>query len=216
MALQMALHEIHYDPATRELTLVANHEMGPDSPCGWIGEEVDDVEALTATYLAAGGSLHGWHDITEVVEADGPTEIGGEWYEVDDSGALFRVASWCELGELAEWVGDPLTTVAAGGVHHGLPVSYYGNGQGQPTGQPVPTVPTRDRFALVDPEAAVDECGFRMLEPHEVAAAMAFPDGYIPRDLSKRDRVKLAGNAVTPPVMTAIAERIMVALGEAA
>jgi len=27
---------------------------------------------------------------------------------------------------------------------------------------------------------------------------------------------KLAGNAVTPPVMTAIAERIMVALGEAA
>lgn len=66
------------------------------------------------------------------------------------------------------------------------------------------------------PDTAVDDCGFRMLEPHEVAAAMGFPDGYIPRDLSKRDRVKLAGNAVTPPVMTAIAERIMVALGEAA
>ena len=55
-----------------------------------------------------------------------------------------------------------------------------------------------------------------MLEPQEVAAAMAFPDGYIPSDLSKKDRVKLAGNAVTPPVMTAIAERIMAALGEAA
>ncbi len=62
----------------------------------------------------------------------------------------------------------------------------------------------------------VDDCGFRMLEPHEVAAAMAFPDGYIPSDLSKKDRVKLAGNAVTPPVMTAIAERIMAALREAA
>jgi site-specific DNA-cytosine methylase len=35
-------------------------------------------------------------------------------------------------------------------------------------------------------------------------------------DLSKKDRVKLAGNAVTPPVMTAIAERIMAALREAA
>ena len=55
-----------------------------------------------------------------------------------------------------------------------------------------------------------------MLEPQEVAAAMAFPDGYIPSDLSKKDRVTLAGNAVTPPVMTAIAERIMAALGEAA
>lgn len=66
------------------------------------------------------------------------------------------------------------------------------------------------------PDVAVDDCGFRMLEPQEVAAAMAFPDGYIPSDLSKKDRVKLAGNAVTPPVMTAIAERIMAALREAA
>ncbi len=90
------------------------------------------------------------------------------------------------------------------------------HGQAQPTMRPVPTVPTRDRFALVDPDVAVDDCGFRMLEPQEVAAAMAFPDGYIPSDLSKKDRVKLAGNAVTPPVMTAIAERIMAALGEAA
>ena len=24
------------------MRLVANHEMSPDSPCGWIGEEVDD------------------------------------------------------------------------------------------------------------------------------------------------------------------------------
>ena len=86
----------------------------------------------------------------------------------------------------------------------------------QPTMRPVPTVPTRDRFALVDPDVAVDDCGFRLLEPQEVAAAMAFPDGYIPSDLSKKDRVKLAGNAVTPPVMTAIAERIMAALREAA
>ena len=36
-----------------------------------------------------------------------------------------------------------------------------------------------------------------MLEPYEVARAMAFPDHYIPRDLPKKDQVKLAGNAVT-------------------
>lgn len=51
-----------------------------------------------------------------------------------------------------------------------------------------------------------------MLEPHEIAAAMAFPDGYIPTTYSKKDRVKLAGNAVTPPVMTWIAGRVLQAL----
>ncbi len=51
-----------------------------------------------------------------------------------------------------------------------------------------------------------------MLEPHEIAAAMAFPTGYIPDDLTKKARVKLAGNAVTPPVMQWICGRILHAL----
>jgi DNA (cytosine-5)-methyltransferase 1 len=50
------------------------------------------------------------------------------------------------------------------------------------------------------------------LEPYEIAAAMAFPTGYIPRALPKKDQVKLAGNAVTPPVMTWIVGRILQAL----
>ncbi len=58
----------------------------------------------------------------------------------------------------------------------------------------------------------VDDCGFRMLEPYEIAAAMAFPTGYIPRALPKKDQVKLAGNAVTPPVMAWIVGRILQAL----
>lgn len=138
--------------------------------------------------------------------------------------------------------GDPLGTVTAGGNHHGLlmrnnqggaemvtPVSepartmttaghqsllmpYYGNGQAQPTDRPVPTVPTKDRFALIDLEQIIDDCGFRMLEPYEVAAAMGFAAGYIPRDLPKKHQVKLAGNAVTPPVMTWITGRLLQAL----
>lgn len=55
-----------------------------------------------------------------------------------------------------------------------------------------------------------------MLEPHEIAAAMAFPDGYIPHDLPKKHRVKLAGNAVTPPVMAWITGRLIQALERAA
>lgn len=138
---------------------------------------------------------------------------------------------------------EPVPTVTAGGNHHGLLMRnnsggaemvtptdeparavttkghqsllmpYYGTGVARSSDEPIGTVPTRDRYALVDPDEVVDDCGFRMLEPHEIAAAMAFPDGYIPTEgLTKRDRVKLAGNAVTPPVMTWITGRVLQAL----
>jgi DNA (cytosine-5)-methyltransferase 1 len=110
---------------------------------------------------------------------------------------------------------EPARTMTTAG-HQSLLLPYYGNATAQPVDQPLPTVPTRDRFALVDPDVVIDECGFRMLEPYEVAAAMAFPDRYIPRDLPKKDQVKLAGNAVTPPVMTWIIGRILHALEAAA
>lgn len=137
---------------------------------------------------------------------------------------------------------DPLGAVTAGGMHHGLlmrnnrggaemvtPIHepartmtttasqsllmpYYGQSLPRPMDRPVPTVTTRDRCAVIDVERVVDDCGFRMLEPHEIAAAMAFPTGYIPDHLTKKDRVRLAGNAVTPPVATWIVGRIMQAM----
>lgn len=60
-------------------------------------------------------------------------------------------------------------------------------------------------------EARVDDCLFRMLEPQEVAAGMAFPDDYRWSG-TRRERVKLAGNAVTPPaardLMAAVVEAL--------
>ncbi|MFB7500079.1 DNA cytosine methyltransferase [Streptomyces sp. NPDC056161] len=102
-------------------------------------------------------------------------------------------------------VSDPLATVCASGNHHGLTVPnlvvpYYGNGTARPAAEPIPTVTTVDRHAIV-PSAvvtAVEELGFRMLEPDEYAAAMEFPEDYIWLG-NKRERVRLAGNAVTPP-----------------
>ena len=44
----------------------------------------------------------------------------------------------------------------------------------------------------------IDDCLFRMLEPHEVKVGMAFSRGYVMLG-NKREQVKLAGNAVTPP-----------------
>ncbi len=113
--------------------------------------------------------------------------------------------------EMLTPVDEPARTMTTKG-HQSLVVPYYGTGTAQPTDRPIPTVPTRDRFALVDVEQLINDCGFRMLEPYEIALAMAFPEGYIPRSLTKRDQVRLAGNAVTPPVTTWITGRILQAL----
>lgn len=113
--------------------------------------------------------------------------------------------------EMVTPVTEPARTVTTTG-HQSLLMPYYGQSIPRPTDRPMPTVTTRDRCAVIDPDRAVDDCGFRMLEPHEIAAAMAFPTGYIPDTLSKRDRVRLAGNAVTPPVATWIVGRIIQAM----
>lgn len=65
-------------------------------------------------------------------------------------------------------------------------------------------------------EARVDDCLFRMLEPHEVAAGMAFPADYIWGG-TRRERVKLCGNAVTPPAARDLIACVIAALeGDAA
>jgi DNA (cytosine-5)-methyltransferase 1 len=149
-------------------------------------------------------------------------------------------------------VAEPLptaTTATGGGA--ALLTPYYGSSDtARPADDPIGTLTTRDRYALVmrnnsskgdggemltpaaeylrtlttrghqtlitpgDIEAAaaqVDDCLFRMLEPHEVAAGMAFPADYIWGG-TRRERVKLAGNAVTPPaardLIAAVAESL--------
>jgi len=117
--------------------------------------------------------------------------------------------------EMITPVEEPARTMTTKG-HQSLLVPYNGKGQAAPVDRPIGTVTASDRWSLLDLERIVDDCGFRMLEPHEIAAAMAFPRGYIPTTLPKKDRVKLAGNAVTPPVMAWITGRLIQALERAA
>jgi len=193
------------DPAVRGAADIIDWDL----PVQRIGDRARPLAANTRRRIAAGLARYGWtraHPLTDPLTT---VAAGGVHH-----GLLMR-NNGGGGAELVTPVTEPartMTTTAA----QSLLMPYYGTAATQPVHRPVPTVPTRDRFALVNVDELVDDCGFRMLEPHEVAAAMAFPDGYIPSDLSKKDRVKLAGNAVTPPVMTAIAERIMAALREAA
>ncbi|WP_232535397.1 DNA cytosine methyltransferase [Nocardia terpenica] len=126
-------------------------------------------------------------------------------------------------------ITEALATVTASGNHHGLVtpttalpehvresllLPYYGHGHARPVARPVPTVSTRDRFALINPDTMtgidIDDVRFRMLEPHEIGAAMAFGHHYIVVG-NKREKVRQYGNAVTPPA----AEVIVSALVEA-
>ena len=82
-----------------------------------------------------------------------------------------------------------------------LVMEYYGNGQCQPVSKPLGTVTCRDRFALLRPESC--RIGFRMLQPHELAAAQSFPDWYTFTG-TKADTVKQIGNAVCPKMAEAL------------
>ncbi|MEQ8790835.1 MAG: DNA cytosine methyltransferase [Pirellulaceae bacterium] len=79
---------------------------------------------------------------------------------------------------------------------------YYGtDGAGgfQTLDRPLRTVTTLDRFAFVRPNCRGHE--MRMLQPPELAAAMGFPRSHLWAPSTRRERIKLIGNAVCPAVM---------------
>jgi len=133
-------------------------------------------------------------------------------------------------------VDEPVGTLCAGAEHHAVVectlspeheagalrvaaflINYYGNGQALDLGEPVDTVTTRDRLALVtvwvkgSPYVIVD-IGLRMLRREELFRAQGFPADYIidrtadGRPLSISKSVRMVGNSVSPPPLRAIAE----------
>lgn len=99
-------------------------------------------------------------------------------------------------------VDGPVRTITATNGHlnavvEPLLVPYNGTGSAHPVDDPLRTATTKDRFGLLQTqhEPRGLDILFRMLQPHELAAAMGFPPGY--RILgNKEERVKQIGNAV--------------------
>lgn len=90
--------------------------------------------------------------------------------------------------------------------------SYYGHGTCSPVRQPIPTIRTHDSAALVNPGIVVDDCDLRMLRPSEVQAGMGIRRDYHLVATNDRDKVKMLGNGVTPPIMTDIVGRLVASL----
>ena len=93
---------------------------------------------------------------------------------------------------------------------------YYGSDGGggwQPLSRPLRTITTLDRFALVQHDG--HEPRMRMLQVPELKRAMGcdkdfkLPVGVRPNRIVRRDRIRLLGNGVCPPVMKAVVKSLI-------
>lgn len=114
-------------------------------------------------------------------------------------------------------VDEPLSTVSCSGAHHAevqaFLVKYFSNGRPKPVDEPLDTVTTKDRFAVVTihgEEYIITDIKMRMLTPRELFNAQGFPEDYVidvdanGAPYPKSQQVAKCGNAVTPPVSKAL------------
>ncbi|MGW0182854.1 DNA cytosine methyltransferase [Nocardia sp. NPDC003345] len=182
-----------------------------------------------ALLIPAGGT---WRDGAVSVEAVMPTRTTRE------TDALLVPVEGRD-GKHAQPAGSPMRTMTTRS-ETGILVPYYGNGTSRSTSDPHGTATARDRWAMVIPlrnhntakttaepldtiaaagthhglttaAPRIEDCEFRMLEPAEIKQAMAFDASYLMAG-NRREQVRLAGNAVTPPaardLLSAVAESL--------
>lgn len=100
--------------------------------------------------------------------------------------------------------------IAKLGEHEPFLLVYYGSdaaGGWQSLDAPLRTITTLDRFAYVRRNGHGHE--MRMLQVPELKQAMGFPDSHKLEHGTRRDRIKLLGNAVCPPVMAAVVRSLI-------
>ena len=112
-------------------------------------------------------------------------------------------------------VDNPLPTIStAGAISLVEPMisAYYGSNDGcKPVSETLDTVTTKDRFELLegrlirmpDGQTYKLDITFRMLQPHELAAAMSFPKDYKFKG-NKTEQIRQIGNAVCPKLAEAL------------
>ncbi|MEP7338645.1 MAG: DNA cytosine methyltransferase [Acidobacteriota bacterium] len=109
-----------------------------------------------------------------------------------------------------------ITSVDAWALIEPFLVKYNGTGGAMPVSEPLDTVTAKDRFGLVEAEmngypVAMLDIRFRMLQPHELAAAMSFPKTYFFAG-NREQKVKQIGNAVAVQTAKALCSSILASL----
>jgi DNA (cytosine-5)-methyltransferase 1 len=114
-------------------------------------------------------------------------------------------------------IDEPLGTISCSGAHHAevqaFLVKYFSTGTAKPVTEPLDTITTKERFGLVTihgEDYIITDIRMRMLTPRELFRAQGFPEDYIidhdseGRPYPKSKQVARCGNAVTPPVPSAL------------
>ncbi|QDF17513.1 DNA methylase [Gordonia phage PhrostedPhlake] len=121
----------------------------------------------------------------------------------------------------AQTTADPLPTVTTVEKHALLMRNNSSKGSGaehsNPVTEPARTITTSGHQSLLDadrPTVDIDDVRFRMLEPREIIAAMDFPGDYVVLG-NRREQVRMAGNAVTPPAARDLVGVVAESLGVA-
>ncbi|RQF49509.1 DNA cytosine methyltransferase [Pseudomonas aeruginosa] len=207
------------------------HSRPADAPISTITNKGSQQQIATAHLVTLRKGSHG-------APVDGPlgTQTGTDHHGLV-AAHLLHLRGNCD----ARAADEPLHTVSAGGTHHGLVTTemvassltpeqldgavwvaaflmkYHGMGENiRPLDEPVSTVTTKDRLALVtvwisgSPYVIVD-IRLRMLKPRELYRAQGFPDSYIierghnGQRFTLSQQVHMCGNSVSPNTMAAYA-----------
>lgn len=166
----------------------------------------------TMAFITTAGSRD-----TEPRSADEPTptQTGSERLALVQGAALLslRDANAMHVGDLTEptmtQTAQQQTALATTSPFF---VQFYGNDQASGGDEALRTCTTLDRHAYIEPaKLAIEDCFFRMLQPHEIGLAMAFEADYKVLG-NKREMIKQYGNAVTPPAMDWLLGRCIASL----
>lgn len=163
---------------------------------------------------ANGGS---WNNGFSGVDRPFRTRTASEWEALVVPDGAFIDTARQNVVPTSVW--SPLTTIAAGGNHHGLVVPYYTTGRATPTTQPFPTTTVKDRFGLArggdGASLDVTQAMYRMIQWYEQARAQRFPASYLITG-NNGERTAQAGNAVSCNVAQWLGERCAAALNRTA
>lgn len=127
-----------------------------------------------------------------------------------DPPGTWKVTSLTRPGRAQATLERAERAIAEVGKKEAFLLVYYGSdcaGGWQRLDRPLRTMTTLDRFALVEPVRGGHT--MRMLQVPELRRAMGFRDDFVLSHGTRRDRIKILGNGVCPPVMTHVVRALV-------
>ncbi|GAA2178508.1 DNA cytosine methyltransferase [Brooklawnia cerclae] len=203
--------------------LPASTIIDQDLPAERIGDRARPLSPKTMARIRAG--LERYRSDGLIIEAFGNTydAANPKHPSYGQPGGYYRV--WPDSDPLRTQTGSATKALL-------IPVEGRAGKRAMSAGEPLRTQTARNETGLLMPMdtiaaagthhalaevgvPAVEDCRFRMLEPPELKRGMAFPDSYAMLG-TKREQVRMTGNAVTPPAARDLVWAVAEALGAAA